>query len=111
MHVYLGRVAKTARPQLHMPVPFAIGADRQVVVDAARHVRPVAGQDLAVRGLFEIEDVERVRRARNHVGGFRGALAGDAWLEESGDAAERGDIRARRQKFEKLAPRGGGGVV
>ena len=69
-HVDLGGVAQAARAQLHVLVPFAIGAQRGVVVDAAGHVSPMAGHDLAVSGLLEIEDVESVGRVGNDVGSF-----------------------------------------
>jgi hypothetical protein len=62
VHVYLGGVAQAARTQLDMLEPFAIGAKRGVIVDATRHVSPMAGVDLAVRGFLEIEDVKGLGR-------------------------------------------------
>jgi hypothetical protein len=79
-----------------MLVPFAIGAQRGVVVHAARHVSPMAGLDPAVSRFFEIHDVESLARIGDYIGGFRGTLAEGALLKEGGDSAERGDIRTGR---------------
>ena len=70
-HVDFGGVAQTARAQFDVLEPFAIGAQRAVVVDAAGHVGPMAGHHLAVRGFLEIEDVEGLGRDRNDVGSRR----------------------------------------
>ncbi len=110
-HVDLGGVAQAARAQLDVLEHFAIGVKGRVVVDAARHVRPMAGLDLVVSDLFEIEDIQGVGRATNKVGRFRGLLGGRALLEEAGQSAERGDIGAGGQKLEKFAPGRGGGMV
>ena len=81
----------------------AIGAQRGVVIHTASHVGPVAGLDLAVRGLFEIEDVECLRRTGDHFGSLPGVLGQAASLEERGHSAKGGDIRACGQKLQKFA--------
>ena len=73
-HIHFRGVAQTARPQLHMLVAFAIGAQRGVVVHAAGHVGPVTGHDLAVSSFLEIENVEGFCRARDDVGSLRSVL-------------------------------------
>ncbi len=82
---------------------IAIRAKRGVVVDAARHVRPMALHNLAVSSLLEIENVEGACRAGNDVGSFLHALGEAALLEESGDSAERRNVGARGQKLNKFA--------
>ena len=67
-HVHFGGVAKAPRTQLHVLVSFAIGANGAVVVDAADHVGPVAGEHLAMRGFFEVENIQALGRALNDVG-------------------------------------------
>src|SRR5712692_6114495 len=93
--------------------PFAIGAERGVIVDATRHVSPMAGQDFAVRGFLEIEDVEGLGRVSNEVKSFRGVLGQGTLLEESSDSAERSDIGTCCEKLEKFSAGRGGccGVI
>ena len=110
-HVDLGGVAQAARAQLDVLEHVAIGMERQVVVDAARHVSPMTRQDVVVSDVLEIEDVEGVGRVSHKVGGFLGALGEGALLDESGDSAERGNIGACGKKPEKFAAGGGGGIV
>ena len=52
--------------------PRAIGFDGEIVIDAARHIRPVAGLDLAMRRLFEIHHVECVLGIADDIGGALG---------------------------------------
>ena len=95
-----------ARPQLDVLESFAIRAERAVVVDAARHVRPVALQNFPVGGLLEIENVEGAGRAGDDVGGFLHALSEAGLLEERGDSPERCDIGARCQEFDEFTTGG-----
>ena len=88
---------------------FAIGAQRRVVVHAARHVGPVALPDLAVRGLLEIENVEGAGRAGDDVGGLLRALREAGLFEIGGDSAERRNVWAGGQKFDEFTSCFGGG--
>ena len=45
----------------------AIGMQRAVIVHTARHICPMPGIYLPVRGLLEIKDVERLGRARDDI--------------------------------------------
>ncbi len=100
-HIHFRRVAQPPRPQLDMLEAVAIGPQRGVVIDAARHVGPMPRLHLAVRGLFEIENVQRLGRAPNHLGPGSAVLCEDetTFLQISGDAPKRGDVRAGGQKL------------
>ena len=91
--------------------PFAIGAERGIVINTARHVSPMAGRDLAVCSLLEIEDIEGPSRITNDLGDFLGLLGEATLPEEGGHSPERSDIGARRQKLEKFATGGEGGLA
>src|SRR5580692_458370 len=108
-HVDLGGVAQAARAQLDVLEPFAIGAERGVVVDAACHVSPMTGLDLAASGLLEIEDVEGLGWASDDFGGLLGILGESTWPHERSDSAESSYVGARGQKLEKFATGGEGG--
>ena len=66
----------------------------------------MAGLDLAVSGLLEIEDVERLRRVGDDFGSCAGVLGQAAPLEECGYSAKRSDVRAGGQKLQKFAAGG-----
>ena len=91
--VDLRRVAQTPGSQLDVLIAFPVCAQRRIVVDAARHVRPVAGLHLAVRRFLEVEHAQRVGGARDEVA--RAVLP--LRFERKG-----GEIRARGEKFEKF---------
>jgi hypothetical protein len=59
----------------------------------------MAGRDIAVRGFFEIENVQGVGWAFYYVGTLLGGLLEACSFEEGRDSAERGDVWAGRQKF------------
>ena len=91
--------------------PSRLARSVRVVVDAARHVGPMALHDLAVSSLLEIENVEGAGRAGDDVGSFLHALGEAALLEESGDSAERRNVRACGQKFNKFTTGSRGGLA
>src|SRR4029077_2921787 len=98
----LGGVAQAARTQLDVLETFAIGAQSGVVVYATLHESPMAGLDLAMSGLLEIEDVDGAGRVSNDVGSFLGVLGEGSLTDDGGDSAERSHIRACGQKLEKF---------
>lgn|SRR6516162_7251891 len=89
-----------------MFVPFAIRAQRPIVINTAYHIRPMTGHDLAVSGLLKIENVKSIRWAADDFGRLLGLLRQANSFEERGDAAKRGDIGACGQKFQKLTTGG-----
>ena len=73
-HIDFGRIAKPARTQLDVLESLAVGAESYVEVHSASHVRPVAGQNLTVRGFLEIQDVESFFRIADHISNLRRLL-------------------------------------
>ncbi len=65
--VDLRRVMKSSRPELNVLESFAVGPQRCIVIDAARHIRPVSRRDLAARRLFKIHDAQGLGGALNRV--------------------------------------------
>jgi hypothetical protein len=85
---------QTARTQFHVFETFAIGVERAVIVNSARHVRPMTLHDFAVGGLLEIENIECTGRAGDYVGSFLRALCEAVSLKERGHSAKRRDVGA-----------------
>jgi hypothetical protein len=104
-HVHFRRVAQTTRPELKVAEALAVGAQRHVVVDAAFHVGPVAGEDFPVRGFFEVEHTERFSGFGDYIRCGRRRLGERAALDEGCHSTERGDVRARGEKAKEVAPR------
>ena len=96
VHVHFRRVAQPAGPQLDVPESITIGAQRGIVIHAARHVRPMPRLHLAMSGLLEIEDVQRLRGAPNNLGCGAPVLRQGkaASLQKRAYTAKSGDVRA-----------------
>ena len=63
-HVDLADVDEAARPELEFQKALAVGPQRHVVVDAGRHVAEMGRRHVLVHHRLEIEDIERLFRAR-----------------------------------------------
>ena len=61
-HVDLADVDQPARPQLKLEEALAIGAQRDLVVDAGRHVAEMRRRNVVAADRLEIEHVDRLLR-------------------------------------------------
>jgi hypothetical protein len=59
-HVDLADVDQPARTELEFQEAFAVGAQRDLVVDARGHVAEMRGRNVLAADRFEIEDVDRL---------------------------------------------------
>ena len=84
----------------------AIRAQRRIVIEAARHVRPVARRHFAPGCLFEVEDVRRLGRTGDDVAGASSdggtILCEHPLLEKYGRSAAGRDMRARGEEAKEL---------
>ena len=58
-----GHVIEPAREQLEFQEPLAVGAQRDLVVDAGRHVAEMRRRHVLMCHWLEVENVDRVLRA------------------------------------------------
>ena len=66
-HVDLADVDQAPRPQLEFQKAFPVSAQRDVVVDTGGHIAEMGRRHVLVHHRLEIEDVERLLRARDQM--------------------------------------------
>jgi hypothetical protein len=114
-HVDLADVDQPARAEHEFQEALAIGAQRDLVVDARRHVAEMRGRHAHAHDRLEIEHIDRVlrrldeffRTQRRPHDGVGKLVSGNGSLTGEGFKPAGGEQRAAGQELQELAAAGG----
>ena len=114
-HVDLADVDQPPRAQLKLQEALAIGAQRDLVIDAGRHVAEMRGRNVAAADRLEIKDVDRFLGRLDELGGAhrrphqRVGKLGPGRRPFAGEGFEPagGEQRTSGQELQELATAGG----